>query len=528
MAKSLSNASAHTKPDSVSALDRTVLYLTVSLTGASVMVLELLGTRLIGPFYGVSIYVWSSLISVTMIALALGYWLGGMIADRIPGLRLSYLIASAAVATLLIPILIRPVLLLTDPMGLRAGAFFSALLLFTVPLTLLAMTGPYVIKLAARQLANVGALSGSVYAVSTLGSVIGTIALGFYLLPMTGARAVLYGLSALLGLLASTLVLYERRGLGGNVATLCVAVIVFACFGGGALAYEHHRPQPWGKGLTLLYESESVYGWVRVIDDQAQKVRFMMSDASTISAADLDNVRSGLLSYQWVTQRLPIFRPAARSALLIGLGGGHIAAGLERQGVKTDAIEIDPAVAYAASRYFHYHPSGDLLIGDARYQIRRLNKTYDFIIHDCFTGGSEPAHLMSIETLRELKAHLNSGGILAINFVGFTEGERRMPAQLVYRTLGEVFEHRRVYVSEPDSEFNDFIFFAADEPINVHPEAASARTLDLLAKRRFFGMTEGERIVTDDFNPLESLQVSKAEMYRKVLLERVGMDVLLR
>lgn len=275
-----------------------------------------------------------------------------------------------------------------------------------------------------------GALSGSVYAVSTLGSVIGTIALGFYLLPMTGARAVLYGPSGLLGLLAmkvrSILVLYERRGSGGNVTTLCVAVIVFVCFGGGALAYEHHRSQP--KGLTLLYESESVYGWVRVIDDHAQKVRFMMSDASTISAADLDIVRLGSLSYQWVTQHLPVFRPLARSALLIGLGCGHIAAGLESQGVKTDAIEIDPAVAYAASRYFHYRPSGDLMIGDARYQIRRLNKTYDLFIHDCFTGGSEPAHLMSVETLRELKAHLNSGGILAINFVGFIEGERRMPA----------------------------------------------------------------------------------------------------
>lgn len=94
--------------------------------------------------------------------------------------------------------------------------------------------------------------------------------------------------------------------------------------------------------------------------------------------------------------------------------------------------------------------------------------------------------------------------------------------------MGEVFGHRRVYVSEPNSEFNDFIFFASDAPIAVHPEAASARTLDLLAEREFLGMTEGETIVTDDFNPLESLQVSKAETYRKVLLERVGLEVLLR
>jgi len=523
----MSKSRTHSSGPTLSAFDRIVLYLTVSLTGASVMVLELLGTRLIGPFYGVSLYVWSSLISVTMIALAFGYWLGGRIADRMPRIRLSYLIALAALTTMIIPALTRPVLLLTDPMGLRAGAFFSAFLLFTLPLTLLAMTGPYVIKLAARQLANVGALSGSVYAVSTVGSVIGTIALGFYLLPVTGSRAVLYGLSVLLGMLALMLALYERRGNGQQFTIMSMALIFFACLGGAAFAYENNRTQPWGKSLTLLYESESVYGWVRVIDDETQKVRFMMSDASTISAADIDNVRQGLLTYQWVTQRLPLFRPAAKNALLIGLGGGHIADGLEKQGVKTDAIEIDPAVAEAALRFFDYRPSGDLIVGDARYEIRQLTKTYDLIIHDCFTGGSEPAHLMSIETLLELKAHLNPGGILAINFVGFTDSKRQRPAQLVYRTLGDAFAERRVYISEPGSEFNDFIFMASDEPIAIHIGQGNPKMLELLSQRRY-AMAEGDLVVTDDFNPLENLQVSKAEAYRKVLLERVGMDVLLR
>src|SRR5262245_63454462 len=109
------------------------------MTGAAVMVIELIGTRIIAPFYGASLYVWSSLISVTMIALAVGYFAGGWIADRKTRAGLSLIIALAGVATLVIPWIARPVLTATDSLGLRMGAFSSALLLFFPSLTLLGM-----------------------------------------------------------------------------------------------------------------------------------------------------------------------------------------------------------------------------------------------------------------------------------------------------------------------------------------------------------------------------------------------------
>jgi hypothetical protein len=123
--------------------DRVVLYATVSITGAAVMMLELLGTRIIGPFYGVSLFVWSSLISVTLIALALGYYLGGITADKSCRVRLSHLILLAAFAVAMIPPMAGAVLAATNSLGLRGGAFTSALALFTVPLTLLGMVSPY-------------------------------------------------------------------------------------------------------------------------------------------------------------------------------------------------------------------------------------------------------------------------------------------------------------------------------------------------------------------------------------------------
>jgi hypothetical protein len=158
-------------PDNERSSHVPVLYLTVTMTGAAVMILELLGTRIIGPFYGVSLYVWAPLIAVTLIALALGYLLGGYLADRFLAVRLSHVIVAAAVGTAIIPLLTSPILLLTDSLGLRGGAFTSALLLFTLPLTALAMVGPYVIKRATHDLSAVGTAAGTVYAVSTGGSI---------------------------------------------------------------------------------------------------------------------------------------------------------------------------------------------------------------------------------------------------------------------------------------------------------------------------------------------------------------------
>lgn len=394
-----------------------MLYLTVTITGAAVMILELLGTRIIGPFYGVSLYVWSSLIAVTLIALALGYFLGGLMADRCPEVRLAHIILSSAITTSTIPFLTGPILLATDPLGLRAGAFASALLLFTLPLTALAMVGPYVIKRATRNLSGVGTVAGSVYAISTVGSVAGTLLLGFYLLPLFGTRAIVFSLSLILSGLTVAVAWHEGRTSTGLrsiwpllTASLCIGIGAATGFAAQAKSVE---------GFTVRSEAESLYGWVRVVDDDRRGFRLLLSDASVISAVDPAQNRS-LLWYQEILSLLPTIRPETARALLIGLGGGHVARDLKAQGVMTDTIEIDPAVAEAARQWFHFEPTGLFLVGDARYEIKNLFTRYDLIIHDCFTGGSEPTHLLSREMLNELRALLNDRGILALNYVGFT------------------------------------------------------------------------------------------------------------
>ena len=165
------------------------LLVTALVCGAAVMVIEVLGSRVVGPFFGVSLFVWTSLICVTLIALALGYWIGGILADRRghPA-ELFLMIAASGLFVLLIPWIKSPVLEASMPLGLRTGAFVSTLVLFGPSLVLLGCVSPYLVKIASRTFANIGRTVGGLYALSTLGSVVGTGLTGFLLVAHFGVN----------------------------------------------------------------------------------------------------------------------------------------------------------------------------------------------------------------------------------------------------------------------------------------------------------------------------------------------------
>jgi spermidine synthase len=503
------------------------LYLIVFLTGGSVMVIELLGTRLIAPFYGASLYVWSSLISVTMIALAIGYFVGGRWADRVQRSGLSLIIALAALFTLVIPWAVRPVLLATDPLGLRGGAFVSALVLFFPSLTLLGMVGPFAIKLATPELDGVGSSSGSIYAVSTLGSVIGTLLLGFFLFPWVGSRQILVSLGLLLFVLAIAVAVYEQKRFSKTIAVLPCTLLAIAglCLLPKIVGAGHVEPDA---RFSVLSERESLYGYVRVIEQPSKDLRFLSADASMIGAANISD-GANRLTYQDIVALIPAIKPSIKKALLIGQGAGHMAMTLrDKYGIVTDTLEIDPAVAQAATDYFGFKPNGKAIVGDARYEIRHLNGTYDLIIHDCFTGGSEPSHLLTVETLHQLQGLLAPQGIMALNFVSFGHGEGQQALASVSKTIAQVFSNQSLFISEPGEDFNDYIFLASRQPIDLASPTLTAEQITWLSERKFSVDASNGLVLTDNLNPLEHLQTRKSEYYRHVLVEWFGNDLLVR
>lgn len=501
------------------------LYGTVFLTGASVMVIELLGTRLIAPFYGNSLYVWTSVIAVTLFALALGYFLGGRWVDRPRHPMLAQVIAASGLLCMTIPWLAPTVLLATDPLGLRGGALVSTLILFTPSLMALGMVGPFAVKQATQTLSGVGTGAGSIYAINTIGSVVGTLFLGFFLFPLLGAREIFLGVGLLLLMLALGVWRMERqRTTRRGLASL----LLFGVAGALALLKQIQDTgvdPAIAQGMVTRFETETLYGRVRVLDDSARNVRLLSVDASVIGAAALDSGANALV-YQQVVPLLPALVPNLQKTLLIGQGAGHMAGALASQGVVTDTIEIDPAVAQAAVEWFGFQPTGRTLIGDARYEIRRLAGPYDLIILDVFTGGTEPIHLLTREALQQMQTLLSAQGMITLNFVGFLEGGRNPGLASVARTVSAVFPHWQVFVSDPGDDFNDYIFLASSTPVLWDALAPPLR--GWLDERRVEVDPDAGVLLTDNFNPLEKLQNRKSEQYRGFIVDLIGADLLVR
>ena len=235
------------------------------------------------------------------------------------------------------------------------------------------------------------------------------------------------------------------------------------------------------------------------------------------------------LTYQDIVALIPALKPTIKKVLLIGQGAGHMAMTLRnRYGISTDTLEIDPAVALAANEYFGFKPTGKQVIGDARYAIRHLNGTYDLIIHDCFTGGSEPAHLLTVETLQQLKSLLSPHGLLALNFVAFGQGEGQRALASVAKTLSQVFPSQSLFISEPGEDFNDFIFLAGEESVDIASPNLTVAQAGWLKQRKYNIDPADGVLLTDNLNPLEHLQTRKSEHYRNVLVEWFGNELLVR
>ena len=504
---------------------RVAIHWAVAFTGAAIMVIELLGTRIIAPFYGASLYVWTSIISVTMIALAAGYYVGGKLSDRTQGFGISLVIGVGGFLVILIPVLSSLVLIHTNSLGLRTGSFVSAFILFTPSLLSLAMTGPFAIKLMAQQLSGVGSSVGSIYAVSTVGSVLGTVFLGFVLFPMLGSRAILFGTGFLLLTLALLFSFDDFRTFGRKLTPLWVSLLillaVFLFLGDQAFKRSVN-----GTGLTLKSEKESLYGWVRVLEDTQKDLRILANDASVIGA-DMLSTGETRLHYQILVDLLPQLYGGIQKVLLIGQGAGHIAVALERNyGVEVDSIEIDPAVADAAEKQFNFRSKGRKIVGDARYEISKLNGEYDLIIHDCFTGGAEPTHLLTVETFDRLRGLLSEHGLVVLNTVALFEKGQNPALSSIVKTFDHTFPYHHVYRVMDETELSDFVMVGAKQPLKPVDTSQNFELSQWFEQKEVeVDVTKGV-LLTDDFNPLADLQLEKSEAYRKLVVEWLGTDLM--
>jgi predicted membrane-bound spermidine synthase len=493
------------------ALVRAELFAIVFTTGAAVLIVEILGTRIIGPVFGVSLFVWSALLAVTLASLAIGYYAGGVLVDRAPTPRLIGLVVVAAgILLALVPVFSQTVLRSAESLGPRGGPLLSATVLFAPSLCVLGMVGPIAVRLATTDLRAAGHGTGAVYAVSTVGSLVGTLVTAFILIPAFGTRQILVGTAGLLTVTGGVSLAVRRR----PAALAAVLVPAFASF----------APQsPLPADIQVVDQSQSLYGLLQAIDDRGRNFRLLRADHSIIGAQFLGDHSAGF-SFLHLLEAVQFLRPQAKDLLQIGLGIGSLPTVLERRGVRADVVEIDPAVVRFARTYFGFSTRGETFVEDARTFLRRSDRRYDFIVHDTFTGGTTPEHLLSLEVIARIHELLRPGGVLALNFVGYQDGPNAEATWAVARTLRAVFPKVRTFrdsapSDRPDSPTN-LIFFASDDALEflIPPNARFENSLCEQVLRSFqnwevLTQVPNGPLITDGLNPLARLQIAVAEAH---------------
>jgi len=491
--------------------------------GAATLVLEIGGTRVISPFYGSSIYCWSALITVTLVALAGGYSMGGRAADRGASLTLfarGLCLAGAAVAA--VPVLRAPVLRLTAGLGVQLGALASATILLAPALVWLSMLGPISIRLTALALDTVGRKAGDVYAVSTLGSVLGAVLAGFVLIPRLSIAHVFYGTATLLLVLGA---------LGYRLAQIKLPLLQMAAAAVVALFGFWPRQVP---DTNILVNKDSPYGQIKVMDTAGRK-RYLLVNGTAQSVARLPGLESDS-QYAHALEWTPLLRPRARRALVIGMGAGLVPAAWERaHGLTVDAVDIDPEIVSVARNYFGYRPRGRVFVEDGRTFLEREGLPYGLILLDAFATESPPYHLFSREAIAAMKRRLKPRGILAVNIVSIVRPPGNEPWVAAYKTLKAVFPEVRAFVgSEVYAGIANVLLFASDGPLadggasrRARPEALP--DLAAMLDRELVpgaGEISAAPVMTDDHAPMEFLLAKTATLWRKSLQAQIS-DVLL-
>ena len=470
------------------------LFLTVFVTGAAVLMLELLGTRLISPFYGSSIYVWSSLISVTLVFLALGYFVGGKLTDRRPRLTMLYLfILLAGLSVVLLSLVDSHVLAATDSLGPRWGALCSAFILFSLPMFFLGTITPYAIKVMAKDLKDIGVTSGNLYGVSTVGSFAGAISTGFILIPNFAISTVLN----LIALLLFAVVVMGFIGAGKYYGLLFLPLL--------SVFLLPQLPQPelaLAKDIRVLYETESLYGQIKVIDRGAR--RFLLVNGAVHAEYNL-KTKEFTFAYLRLFEKTLKYFPQAKTFLGIGLGGGGIDNKFRAHGIEVDNVEIDPKVIEIAKEYFGF--DGEVVTADGRYYVQNSDKKYDLIFLDAFGGYSICPHLVTQESFTSIKNILSPNGILAVNSMGWEFGHSTKDkfVKALYKTLKSVFPH--VSVKARGSGFTSMVFYCSNNPLSLDGDFVSVEITP----------DEETPLFTDNYNPVEILTIPQAEEWRSSL-----------
>ena len=486
------------------------LYVLVFAAGFSSLGLELTAARLLAPFFGTSTLVWANVIGLTLLYLSVGYWLGGRIADRWPTQRaLGGVVVVAAAAIAVLPFITRPLLTLATEAfanvsaGVLISSFVAVLLTFAIPITALGSVAPWAIRLSVTTVEEAGRVSGRLYALSTVGSLLGTFVSVLVLVPWIGTRRTLLVLALVLA--AAALPLLPRK-------TIFVPLVI------GLLLFVPEQGIKAAPGDHVVWEGESAYQFVQVVDDQQGERVLRLNEGWAKHSVKVGP--TSLVGGYWdrlTCLPVAIDRPRDGGLAVLGNAGGTTAVQYARfwPTWQIDGVEIDPTVTDIGYRYLGMGEA-HLTVheADARPWLQATKQRFDGIVVDAYRQPYIPFHLVTKEFFQLVRDHLNPGGAVMIN-VGSPPGHNEALNRIA-QTMASVFS-----VVE-QSQVNDFNTIVTGYRDSGTAEGAAARLAAAPAPltpicqemaRNQVRITPAAEPLTDDLAPVEWLTDSALLAY---------------
>jgi predicted membrane-bound spermidine synthase len=495
------------------------LLLVVFVAGTASLGVELTGSRLVGPFFGTSVLIWAVLIGLTLIYLTIGYTIGGRVADRSPHQASLYqIVAWAGFFIGIVPFIAHPILLIslkgfaTYDAGVLIGSLSAVNLLFAAPTILLGMVSPFAIRLAVTNVKDAGQIAGSLYALSTLGSIVGTFAPVLLLVPRIGTnKTFLVFAFLLLGVSVAALWGCARRRVPFYVALAGIILLLSLIFPAGYV-----KP-PEEQGKHTIYETESVYNYIRVIQEGDYTVLELNEGQAIHSVYNPKDVLThGVWDYFLVAPYFAnnMVQSDIGSMALIGSAAGTIAKQYTKfyGPIPIDGAEIDPEIVRVGRQFFAMTDSNfNVHVQDGRYFLRNMNRTYDVIAVDAYRPPYIPFHLTTQEFFIDIKSHLNDHGVVAIN-VGHTLTDFEL-VDVLASTMKAVFPNVYVFdVPMGDQTIGNSLVIGTKEPTRIENFHDNLRhltnpTLSMIGEKALNvrEIKSSFVVFTDDLAPVEEV-----------------------
>ncbi len=478
-------------------------------SGAIIMGLEIATSRILTPVFGSTIYTWGSLIGVILSGLSLGYFLGGKVADNHPRFdKICGIVFSVGLFIVGIPFFASSVVDATVSVlpGTQYTPLLATFLLLMLPSVLLGFVSPYVIKLGTSTLQKVGNISGSLYSIATIGSILGTFITVFALIPNFAVNQIIFGMGILL--VASSLI-----GLGKppKIIAITILVILIVPWAPVSLSSVPH----YG---TLIHEKETLFSHLDVTEYGDNRSLYL--DGIRHSSMNLNDPLDLVIDYTEYFHLGMMFNPSFTDVLFVG--GGAFTGPKNFLAVypetNIDVIEIDTDVIDVAKNYFDLQDDPRLQIfnDDARKHLTTFDKKYDVIILDAYASTYVPYHLMTHEFFQTLEQRLEPDGVIVSNFIGSIEGRNSHMVKAVYNTMLQTFPVNYVFPTEANpNNIQNVMIVSSNQPYDfdrldlyeIAKNNPSSYLVDELSFDDHFYQKSIDvskaPIITDQRNPLE-------------------------